>query len=136
MNIDILDTLAPTQMVHLATCEGNEPRLRPMTLIAKDRRLWFATGAGDHKSAQIAANPNAEFCLLLREGEYSGYLRGRGKLLLVADSALKQEVADHATFIHDYFGDPSDPGFCLYELELRQLRHLKPGEMYEEALDL
>ncbi|MBP7204989.1 MAG: pyridoxamine 5'-phosphate oxidase family protein [Candidatus Cloacimonetes bacterium] len=136
MNIDILDTLAPTQMVHLATCEGNEPRLRPMTLIAKARRLWFATGSGDNKSAQIAANPNAEFCLLLKQGEYSGYLRGRGKLLPVTDIGLKQEVADHATFIYDYFGDASDPDYCLYELELRQLRHIKPGEMYEEVLDL
>lgn len=136
MNIEILDTLAATQMVHVATCEGNEPRLRPMTLIAKDRRLWFATGARDNKSAQIAANPASEFCLLLREGQYSGYLRGRGRLRLVTDIGLKQEVADHAPFIYDYFRDASDPDYCLHEFELKQLSYLKPGEMYEEVLEL
>lgn len=134
MNISILDTLKPTQMVHLATCEGNEPRLRPMTLIAKGRRLFLATGARDNKSAQIAANPNAEFCLYYSAEEGSGYLRGRGGLLRADD--LRQEIADFAPFIYAYWKDASDPDYRLYELKLRQLRYLQPGAMYEEVLEL
>ncbi len=135
MKLNILDTLKPTQMVHVATCEGSEPRLRPMTLIAKERRLFLATGAKDHKSAQIAANPNAEFCLLYTSEEGSGYLRGRGVLIQVDELARKKEVADFAPFIYAYWTDAADPDYRLYELELRQLRYIKPGEMYEEILE-
>lgn len=136
MDISILDTLKPTQMVHLATCEGSEPRVRPMTLIARGRELFLATGASDNKSAQLEANPNAEFCLFLREEAVSGYLRGRGLLLREDAARIKKEVADFAPFIYNYWSDPADPGYRLYRLELRQLRYLKPGEMLEEVLEL
>ena len=131
-----IKALAATQMAFLATCENLEPRLRPMTLICKGGKVYFATGAADGKSLQIAANPNAEFCSLYREGKYSGYLRGRGILRQIEAVERKKEIADFATFIYDYWKDPADPNYRLFELELRQLRYLKPGEMYEEIADL
>lgn len=136
MTLEILDTLQATQMVHLATCENGQPRLRPMTLICKGRRLYFATGATDHKSAQIAANPRAEFCLLYRDGANTGYLRGSGTLAQVDEVPRKKEIADFATFIYDYWQDAADPGYRLYELQLDQLRYMKPGDMLESVLDI
>lgn len=132
----ILETLKPTQMVHLATCENGQPRLRPMTLICKDGRLFFATGSTDSKSSQIAVNPQAEFCLLLQSATNSGYLRGSGRLLQIEDISLRKEIADFATFIYDYWQDPADPGYRLYELELKQLRLMQPGEMTEQLTEL
>lgn len=131
-----IKALEATQTALLATCENLEPRLRPMTLICKGGKLYFATGATDTKSTQIAANPNAEFCLLYTQGKYSGYLRGRGILRQVEEVARKKEIADFATFIYDYWKEASDPAYRLFELELRQLRYLKPGDMYEEVADL
>lgn len=132
----LLDKLKPTQTVHLATCENDQPRLRPMTMICKDGRLFFATGSADSKSSQIAGNPKAEFCLLLQNATNSGYLRGSGNLRQITDIRVKKEIADHATFIYDYWQDPADPAFRLFELELQQLRYLKPGEMTEQVNEL
>ena len=132
----IFALLKPTQMVHLATIEGTEPRLRPMTLIVKDRRFYFATGATDAKTAQIAANPAVEFCLLERAEQYTGTLRCRGKLRLVASPAIRQEIADHAPFLYDYWKDPSDPDFVLFELIPTQYRYMAPGEMKDTVIEV
>jgi uncharacterized pyridoxamine 5'-phosphate oxidase family protein len=136
MDKNILNTLKPTQMVHVATCEGFEPRVRPMTMICLDGRLYFATGSSDNKSSQIAANPHAEFCLLLPGDGCTGYLRGRGRLRQVDEVVVKKGVADFATFIYNYWRDAADPGFRLYEMELSQLRYMEPGADLEEVTDL
>ncbi len=135
MTQEQLDLLKPTQMVHLATCEGDQPRLRPMTLIVKDGVFYFATGSQDTKSGQLAANPKAEFCLVLRDATNAGYLRGSGFLRRVEDAGRRKEVADHATFIYDYWEDAADPDFALFELELKQLRHMRPGDMFESVTE-
>lgn len=63
------------QNVFLATVEGDQPRLRPVTLIRLGNRLFFATGGGDAKVEQIKRNPKVEFCLLLEKGESKGTVR-------------------------------------------------------------
>lgn len=134
MSIDVFSLLKPTQMVHLATVEGTEPRLRPMTLIVMERRLFFATGSTDAKTAQIAANPATEWCLLERGGDYTGTMRCRGTMTLVSDPSLKQQVADHARFIYDYWRDAADPDFVLFELQPAQFRYMAPGDMKETVI--
>jgi general stress protein 26 len=136
MNKDLENLLKPLQMVHLATCEADQPRLRPMTLIFHGGRFWFATGSADQKSLQLDANPKAEFCLLLRSGDNSGYLRGSGAMDRIDDPALRKAVADAALFIYDYFRDADDPGYRLYEMKVARLGLMEPGEMYERELEL
>ncbi|MBW6514233.1 MAG: pyridoxamine 5'-phosphate oxidase family protein [Candidatus Syntrophosphaera sp.] len=131
----IIALLKPTQMVHLATCESGQPRLRPMTMIYLDGSFYFATGAADSKCAQIAANHRAEFCLLLKKETNSGYLRGSGMLRQVDDLGLRKEVADFAPFLLDYWQGPADPAFRLFVMDLKQLRYMKPGDDYEVVTD-
>lgn len=136
MDKEILNLFKPTQMVHLATCEAGQPRLRPMTLICRDGHFYFATGSHDGKSAQIALNPQAEFCLLLRKETNAGYLRGSGILRQIDDYGCRKEIADFATFIYDYWKDPADPDFRLYELELEQLKYMRPGDDLDVLMPL
>ena len=122
----ILSILNKRQAVSLATVEGDQPRLRPMTLIVKEGRFYFATGSTDEKTRQIDGNNKAEFCLLLPSGNNTGYLRGSGQMKKVQSMPDKKEVADWAQFIYD---------FVLYELELRQIRYMEPGDMKETVMD-
>lgn len=131
MKENILSHLKKTQMVSLATCEGDQPRLRPMTLIVKEGRFFFATGSKDSKSKQLKANPKAEFCLLISNDKNSGYLRGSGILETVTEQSTRKEIADWAEFIYDYWKEATDPDYCLYELMLNQTRFMAPGEMTE-----
>jgi uncharacterized pyridoxamine 5'-phosphate oxidase family protein len=124
------------QMVDLATAEGDQPRLRPMTLIYMDKHFYFATGSNDNKTKQLQANPKAEFCMLIKNESNSGYVRGSGKMQIVTEQTLRKAVADFAVFLYDYWKDAADPDFVLFELLLSDLRYMKPGEMYEEVIPL
>ena len=129
---DIIFThLQKTQAVTFATCEGDQPRLRPMTLIVKDNRLFFATGSTDSKSQQLGANPKAEFCLNISNDTNNGYLRGSGIMQLVTEQATRKEIAEWSGFIYNYWKESTNPDYCLYELILQQTRFMAPGAMYE-----
>ena len=45
-----------TQPVYLATNDGNEPRVRPVTLIWFEEKFWIATGSSDAKVKQLFSN--------------------------------------------------------------------------------
>lgn len=131
----ILAKLKKLQAVELATCDGDQPRLRPMTLIVKEGRFYFATGSYDAKTRQLDRNSKAEFCLLIPAGKNTGYLRGLGNMKKVTDQETRKEVADWAEFIYDYWKEATDPDYCLFELELKQIRHMEPGEMTETVIE-
>lgn len=135
MKDKILASLNKIQVVSLATCEGDQPRLRPMTLIVKEGRFFFATGSKDDKGKQLASNPKAEFCIQISNEKNTGYLRGSGKMKVVQDQATRREIADWAEFIYNYWKEASDPDYCLYELLLSQTRFMEPGEMSETILE-
>ena len=128
---EVFTHLHKTQAVTLATCEGDQPRLRPMTLIVKDNRLFFATGSTDSKSRQLCANPKAEFCLSISNGTSNGYLRGSGTMKLVTDQSIRTEIADWSGFIYNYWEESTNPDYYLYELILKQSRFMTPGAMQE-----
>ena len=136
MKEEVLSLFKPLQAVQLATCEADQPRLRPMTLIYYLNRFFFATGASDAKSAQVVMNPKAECCLLLPEGEYTGYIRMSGVLKQIKDIVLKKAVADVATYIYHYWSDAADPGYHLYEFYVQKMRYMKPGENLETDIVL
>ena len=133
---NIYSLLKTTQMVHLATIDGDEPRLRPMTLIVKDRRFYFATGSTDDKTRQITSNPAVEFCLLEKAEPFTGTLRCRGNMIRIEDVAAKKEVAYHAPFIYEYWKEASDPDFVLYECKPYQFRYMAPGDMKDNVIEV
>lgn len=125
-----MNLLQTTQTVFVATCDGDLPKVRPMTMIFHEGRLWFATGATGRKSAEIARNPHSEIILMTKDEE-NGYLRIAGNMVSIADTEMKRRVSDVSGFIKDYFEDPADPNYMLYNLIPVSVRILKPGEMYE-----
>ena len=44
------------QFVYLATTEGDQPRVRPVTLLYIDKKFWITTGTNSAKVKQIKAN--------------------------------------------------------------------------------
>lgn len=129
--MDFWHLFTKTQAVSVASIENEQPRLRPMTLICKDERLFLATGSKDSKVSQWAQNPRLECLLPQKSGDFSGYLRISGTVQAVWDQELRQQVADFAPFIYNYWKDSANPDFVLYEILPVQWRYLKPGEDLE-----
>ncbi|MCL2343027.1 MAG: pyridoxamine 5'-phosphate oxidase family protein [Firmicutes bacterium] len=79
---------------HLATIDGNFPRVRGMFLYRADRDgVIFHTGAYKDLYRQVLACQNAELCF---NGQ-NMQIRVSGCLEIVDDNALKDEIVNHPT---------------------------------------
>jgi len=125
------ELLKDKQVAEFATCEGKQPRVRPMTLMYYQERFWMATGATDNKSKQLTDNPLFEAKIALAKGDHSGYFRISGKVNNIKDPALRKELADFSGFIYSYFNSSEDTNYVLYELLPASIRLMLPGEMTE-----
>jgi uncharacterized pyridoxamine 5'-phosphate oxidase family protein len=117
------------QNVFLATVEGDQPRLRPVTLIRLSDRLFFATGAGEAKVGQIKSNPRVEFCLLLEKGESKGTVRTECLAKIVTDMAVKSELYNKVPFMKEFWSSPEDKRYTLVELTPKGFEYMPIGSM-------
>ena len=125
-----------TQNVFLATASGKKPRVRPVTLIYFNDRFWVTTGTNSAKIKQIKENQNIEFCMLFKEGEYNGYIRGRGLANIIEDSETKKMIAESTSFFKNYWKSADDPNYALLEIVVKEIEYLKPGEFSVERFSL
>ena len=124
------------QPVFLATIDGNIPRVRPVTLIHFDKKMWVTTGSGDAKIRQIKENQNIEFCLLLGVGENSGYVRCMGQAEIVRDAATRKLLADNIPFFKQFWKTPDDPGYALLRIHTKEVEYVRPGTLHAERFSV
>jgi uncharacterized pyridoxamine 5'-phosphate oxidase family protein len=119
--------LRPMQSVYLATSEGDQPRVRPVTLLNIDQKFWIATGTRSAKARQMRRNPNVEFCLPL-EGD-DGYLRVAGLAASVTDPETREAIGKQVPFLQKFWAGSDDPQFALFRITRVEVEYLRPGEL-------
>jgi uncharacterized pyridoxamine 5'-phosphate oxidase family protein len=117
------------QNVFLATAEGDQPRLRPVTLMRLGNRLFFATGSGDAKVEQIKRNPKVEFCLLLEKVESKGTVRTECMAKIVTDMTVKSELYNKVPFMKEFWSSPEDKRYTLIELTTKGFEYMPIGSV-------
>ena len=114
--ISIMKENAPC--AYLATCEGDEPRLRPVSpIVEDDLSIWVTTFSNSRKVRQIKANPSV--CLSFvdhPDGDRSAVVYGTAEI--VEDMKAKKRVWDMAPFnLLQYFPDgPASKDYCLLRI--------------------
>lgn len=126
---EIWDSFAEQQHVFLATVEGHQPRLRPVTLLHFGERLFVATSAGDDKVKQIGQNPKTEFCLLLQKDEKMGTIRAECTAEIVTDTKIKADLYQKVAFMKEFWNSPEDPRFALIALQPKSFQYMPLGSM-------
>lgn len=126
---EVWGLLKKDQCVYLATAEGDQPRVRPVTLLDIERKFWIATGRRSAKSRQMLRNPNVEFCLPLTETCGTGYLRIAGVATPEADAETRKRIGDQIPFLKKFWAGPDDPNFILFRITRVEVEYLRPGEM-------
>ncbi len=113
---------------HLATLDGDQPRLRPVSPVRTDGfTIYVANLRRYHKTAEIAANPKVELCYL---DDHHDQVRITGTAEVVTDRALLQEIWDANPLLRQYLGSLDNPEFLLYRIRPTRVRY-----MQEWALD-
>jgi general stress protein 26 len=113
---------------HLATIDGDQPRLRPVSPVKTDGfTIYVANLRAYHKTAEIAANPKVELCYL---DDHHNQVRLTGVAEVVTDRAVLQEIWDANPLMRQYLGSLENPALIVYRIVPNRVRY-----MQEWALD-
>ncbi|MFH0810656.1 MAG: pyridoxamine 5'-phosphate oxidase family protein [Pseudomonadota bacterium] len=101
------------QIGYLATAEGDQPRVRAMSVRVTDEgRILTATSKESRKYGQIMANPRVEFCFVSKDWDQ---LRAEGHLKVVEDQGDKNLFWGLEPALKDYFKNSTDPNYVLFD---------------------
>lgn len=103
---------------YMATCDGDQPIVRPVSpIVEDDLSVWVTTYSSSRKVKQIEKNP--KICLAFVEqprGDRAALLMGKAEI--VPDLTEKERVWNLATFdLSEHFPDgPESDEFCLLKI--------------------
>ena len=121
--------------IYLATAEGDQPRVRPVTLVENAGELFVLTGLKDAKVAQIKKNEKVEVVRHFRFEEGGGYVRFSAFVKIIDDSKIRERLAKATSFFSSYFKSADDPNFVLLHLAPVKIEYMKPGQMYPDPVE-
>lgn len=108
---------------HLATVDGDQPRVRPVSPVRTDDfTVYVANLRSYHKTGEIAANPNVELCYL---NEQHDQVRITGRASVVNDRALLQSIWDENPLLRQYLGSLDNPELVVYRIDPSCVRYMK-----------
>jgi general stress protein 26 len=129
---EVLSWFGLQQVVYLATVDGLQPRVRPMTLIDMDGGFYMITGArggvNAAKLAQIRRNPRVEYYMTLEGDDGDGFIRAEATAEEVNDMATKKLFYERVRWAESYFESPDHPDYVLLGITHRGFSYRRPGE--------
>lgn len=116
----------------LASVDGEEPRVRPVTLSWEENfTTYFVSLRRFHKTVELAANPNVEFCFMDVKHDQ---VRISGTAEIVTDRELLQRAWDRDPLLQKYLRTLDNPEFMLWRVRPRRVRYMKEWELdYHEV---
>lgn len=136
MNKELIAHLKKLQVVHFASSDYGQPRVRPVTLIYYNNRLYVATGSDDAKVKQVKHNNQVEICLDIKDKKSTGYIRFTGICIVIDDLQTKEYVMAEAEFIKDFWPTADAPGFTLLMIKPEHAEYMPLGEMVAKHFEI
>jgi len=118
----------------LATVDGDQPRLRPVSLVKLD---GFTAYVGNlrryRKTAEIAANPKVEMCFM---DEHHNQVRVTGVAQVVTERPILEEIWNANPLMRQFLGRLDNPEFILYRIRPDRVRYMQEWALeYFEVSD-
>ena len=129
-----LAVIAADRFPYLATIDGDQPRVRPVSPVRTDRfTVYVANLRFYHKTAEIAANPNVELCYL---DDKHDQVRITGVAEVVTERSLLQSIWDANPLLRQYLGSLDNPQLIVYCVRPVQVRFMREWALeYHEVSD-
>ena len=106
----------------LATMEGDQPRLRPVSPVRTDEFTVYVANLKNYgKTAQIAANPKVELCYM--DGDHN-QVRITGVAEILEDRELLQDIWDKNRLLKHYLGSIDNPALIVYRIRPIRVRYM------------
>ena len=124
---------------YLATCDGDQPRVRPVSpIVEDDMSIWVTTRGTSRKVKQMRQNP--KICLAFVElpnGDKASIAIGEAQI--IPDMEEKRRVWKLANFdLYEYFPNgPDSDDFCLLKIITKRIEwsdsRIAGAKIYEPA---
>ena|ERR1051325_4093322 len=125
------ETIAAARFPMLATIDGDQPRVRPISPLRTDGfAIYFASLRSYHKTGELEANAKVELCYM---DEHHNQVRITGVCEVVSDQRVRQEIWDSSPLLRQYLGSITNPEFLLYVVRPGRVRYMREWalEYYE-----
>lgn len=126
-----LAVVAADRFPDLATVDGDQPRVRPVSPVRTDGfTVYVANLRFYHKTQEIAANPKVELCYL---DAHHNQVRISAVAEVETDRALLQEIWVANPLLRQYLGSLDNPELIVYRFSPTQVRYMQEWaiEYYE-----
>jgi general stress protein 26 len=108
---------------YLATIDGDQPRLRPVSPVRTDEfTVYVANLRSYHKTAEIEANPKVELGYL---DDHHDQVRITGVAERVTDRALLEEIWATNPLLRQYLGTLDNPELIVYRIRPNRVQYMK-----------
>lgn len=115
--------IAGDRFPYLATIDGDQPRLRPVSPVKTDRfDVYVANLRQYHKTVEIQANPRVELCYL---DAHHDQVRITGVAEVVTDRALLEEIWQNNPLLRQYLGTIDNPELIVYHIRPQRVRYMR-----------
>ena len=125
---EALKQLKNFQHVFLATIDGDQPRVRPVTLINFEGKFWITTDTKSEKVKQIMKNPKVEFSFIFKKRNRNCCLRVTGLAKIIKDRQIKAKLAKHCNFFSKHWKSVDDPNYTLLQIIPSEITYVTPEE--------
>jgi general stress protein 26 len=129
-----LQVVQSDRFPYLATVDGDQPRLRPVSPVKTDQFTVYVANLRSYgKTAEIAANPRVELCYMNAEHDQ---VRITGLAEIVTDSQLLEEIWQANPLLRQYLGTIDNPALILYRVNPARVRYMREWalEYHEVAI--
>jgi len=126
-----LGVIAADRFPQLATIDGDQPRVRPVSPVRSDGfTICVANLRMYHKTAEIAANPKVELCYM-DAGHNQVRLTGVAEIL--TDRPLLEQIWQDNPLMRQFLGTLDNPQLIVYRIRPTQVRYMQEWalEYYE-----
>ena len=115
--------VAADRFPHLATVDGDQPRLRPVSPVKTEGFcVYVANLRSYHKTAEIEANPRVELCYL--DAEHN-QVRITGQADVLSDRAVLQQIWEENSLLRHYLGEIDNPQLIVYVSKPERVRYMQ-----------
>ena len=129
-----LAVLKADRICFLATTDGDQPRLRPVSPVKTDGFVvYVANLSSSNKTREIAGNHKVELCYL---DERDVQVRITGVAEVVGDAAILEEVLGERTLLRAYLETIDRSGFLLYRVRPTLVRYMQGWEVDYQVVPL
>lgn len=116
-NQTIIDYLTSVPAWYLATCEGDQPHVRPFSFAAEqDGKIWFCTATTKDVYRELKANPKFE-ATAWQPGRGWIILRGEAGLTDKAQAEVRLAGYQHMTGLGEHYDGANDATLTFFSVE-------------------